>query len=710
MSKEYLNIKKCLNFIFNKKIIPILLIMIAVFSLYSSIYFLSYHIFFMQLPFEDIVERNYPRFNEKVEWEWDTKEFSYPGYAYFDGVKLDHDTEAVTMRYSTPHVVDKKKHKQIELFIKADFRKEINKSSDEHPKLRVTQTDRDGNEYTTDIEIEDKTYQRHFFDWETSKVANKYTLNIEDNEFQKTKFELIDESSVINSILFSSNIHISFFANTIFWFFSALVLFLSYYYTVKESFNFKFFTIAGVSLIVFLFIHSGAWVSNVYVSSTSSMGDAPFLGLISLFENGELPIQWYQPSLVILPAFFTWIIEGTTSLSYWQLFVNTFPTSRLIMFFLFFTCFLPLLFVIFKHIGRSIAIIFALITPFFYPFIVDLYNFQTDVFIVPFFMIFLALLVVSISRNYFGWKIFIGIIVTMSIMVSFKVTPFILSIIIPVGLIISRLLKWSNIRYFEIIVLVICLFISYPLASFINKSFYDGPRLAIPEENVPFAQNHLWEVIWAAYGDYDEDSAHGFAKTGSVRSKRISEATGFRPTAHIRHSQIAADEVYKPAVLNALIQTPNFFYSTMFVRHYRHGNVFFQYPRSGERQWLRWRGGDGRQEEIDNRRRNKMWKIAPLVLLTRYVQFEMSRFADICLICLATIGVFLIRPKTLIPIFFLIILAKYTSMASIHVLVRYFNFGNVVMLLTLSAFACAHFLWLKKYVDNYWNDSNKSNI
>ena len=686
-------------------LIPQALLCVATASIFVSIYFVTYQIFFLQLPIEDIMERKLAKPHTSVTWAWPTEELVYPGYAYFDGVRLtpkgDSKKEkpsSITGRYFLPAAVNWARAKELEVFIKAEFdaapSREVRRDVGV---LRVTQVDQNGLKTRNDIHLSSGTYQRHRIPLLGTALSESPSGgSLSPNTIE---FEILPDEGGANAVVFSTNLSVGLAWPAVLFMTIALALAALAIFLQPRVFHPGYFAAATLAFLLSLVFHGGALTSNMYFTKLASQSLSPFIAVDSILRIGDFPSGFYHSPLVALVGFATWWIDGSAAVQdFLLLFNSTFPTARYVMFVWFLSSLLYLLWVIYKYYGTAFACLFAVMSSVFLPFIIDLYALSPDVYLVPLFVVFFAVLLVAINVERLSYLAISVLAGTFFVMLSYKITAMILLVIVPTGLALGRKMKWNRIPLAQILILTGLMVAAVPLSKAVKYVAYDGPRIAVPEENIKFANSHLWEVIWAAYGDYDEYSAHSFVKDGVTRDRRVREKTGIW-TGNIRHSRIAEEKVYKPEVIQAMLTVPNFFYSTAFVRLYEHGIAFWRYPRGGGRVWRRWGRGDA---DIDAIRRNKYWKIAPLVFVSKIVQYDIRRAGDILLIALALLGAVLLPRRDLAAIIVALILAKYAAMGGVHVLVRYFNFVNVAMLFSFCFALLIHGQLLSRIVRERW--------
>lgn len=371
---------------------------------------------------------------------------------------------------------------------------------------------------------------------------------------------------------------------------------------------------------------------------------------------------------------------------------NVLPTGRLFMMLLFIASLSFLVVQARKVIGPCTAVVLATATPFFLPFIIDLYNIEPDAYLIPAFALWTGISLPLLSGERVTYQRVALLAVLLVPMLMIKSTPLLLAVVLPLSVLFGNdrvRLRW-RIKFSIACFLILSL--AYPVASIVNNSLWTHPR-TIGDSSDVVSDTKIWAALWGAAGDYDAENPHGFVRSGSKRDDILKEVLGRKGvSSRIRHSAVASEVLYKPGVLGALREQPQYFLSTANVRFWRHGLAMFSYPRQGHRRWEPW---SDRDADIDYIRRGVMWKSAPLVTVVRFFQQEWSRSLELLSIGAALLGASLLRVGTMRVCFFGLILGKILAMSFVHVLVRYTNFLNWVALISLAALCSAMFVLLR---------------
>lgn len=661
-------------------------------------YFLTYHLFFLELPVQDIA---YKQSGGQVEY------FRYDGVAYFEGTRLQ-DEERQQLRYVVPRVVQWVDGKAIEFLIKIDDVKPGVSPKEPYGVLQIKQS---GGE-TTEVTLRSTALQRFKIPWETERDINRLKIG-----FQA-------ESPDNQGVIFATQLRdVSLLPYAVFCF---LLAGAALFWAVRRSgaggYRLAFFTL--IPVVVMYYFHSGAFISLEYISAgtgeTAHGKVAPMaIHLGKLFETGYFKEKLYRATGFALVPLVSYFIEGTWATE--KAFAYIYPTTRYLMFAWAALSLVYLGSTVYRYINPSVALIFGLLYATFFPFIVDFYDSEADSYFIPLMTLFLGYFIALIHRpdRFRRYAISLGLV--MLVMTSVKITPVFLVFLVPLAIWLqaySLEKKWLPDKRVIAILLILI------LGAYTGKQagkLFQHPNRHVGIEGVPFQSNVLWHLIWAASGRYDYYSAHDFTKSGSLRKRRVAEATGipFQRSGYLHHAQAATDKLYKPGVLNALKERPGFFYATAYVRFFRETLRFYKYFNTSVRlYWFVWledprgersvvrdhhdypviqfpprevTGYSGERiptgpRELELIRYGKMWKISPVVFLTKLIQGELTWMLDLILLGMALLGLSFIPRLDLKVFLFGCFLANFTGSTLLHGVLRYFNFTNVALLFGLALF------------------------
>lgn len=653
-----------------------LLSTVAALLFVCSGYYLTYQLFFIELPVEDLAWAHEGGRDEK---------FRYDGVAYFKGFGLG-DKEQVRIKYHSNRILDLCKNKKVEIFLRID---QVEKESEKAAgTLYVTQSASGKKARSDEVPLKCLKLQRCSLPMLTKHVGANVL---------KIRFESADISTVDHIVLATNIRHVSFWPQIIVFFLSGLILLICRTILVG-SWNRGETAAIILTLAVMFFFHSGAFISNEYITETSSAYQQMARQVKTLLETGHFDVRMYRgPGYTLVPLLSAWI-EGAGKPQIRE-FVNNYPTPRYIMFAWTSVCLVVLLRVLYRRLSPGIALLSGLLFATFYPFIVDLYFIMDDAYLFPAMMLFTAAYIRYVTAPGLCWRGVVYMALILFFMITVKIIPAFLVLLVPFSTWCQAVWQERRICDKRSLILAVALLFAMILGRGAGDVLIDAKSREIVEGEA-YAKSQAWEVLWAANGLYDHHSAHDFTKSGGLRTKRVAEATGLpEDISHIRHAEVAAEKIYKPGVMNMLKERPGYMYATAFLRHYVHGISFYRYTYGGYMVWENWLNDGFRADEIiggeqvygltterEKIRYGKMWKISPLVLLTKFVQGDMTRLSDVMLIVAFVIGTCLIR-RIDIGVFFLgCFAAKMAYLSGIHGITRHMNFVNVVMIIGLAAF------------------------
>lgn len=441
------------------------------------------------------------------------------------------------------------------------------------------------------------------------------------------------------------------------------------------------------------FVHSGAFTSNDFFGPGHRKVTSTANQLGHLAREGTMSeINYRDPGILIVPAL-AGIVEGGSEKAIRGLIYSKYPVFRYVMFALFMGALLFLASMLSYLVGRSAAYLFVVLAVLYFPFIIDLYFPDSDA---MFLLIFPAFLAFALRARYgLGpfWPSIVGMMALMFLMGLTKTTPAFLIVISPIIFLLPFIRPWRP-QIAAAFFVMVCLGISFNVGKGVARAV-EHPERHVGIKGEPFQKSVFWHIIWAAYGIYDNESAHAFTKSGPERQQRVSERTGLPYKRYLRQAETATREVYKPDVLNALRESPGFFYSTAFLRFYNHGLRFYRYTYGFQKWRAGWikdrkvpRPGSAKSAEITWERKairfDEAWKFSPLVLLLKLTQAEITPQMDLFLLFLAFIGLLALRYTGLAVFLILCGLAQIAFGTLIHVPDRYVLFCSIAWLLGLS--------------------------
>lgn len=670
-----------------------LLLVTAISSFGVFGYFAAYQLFFAELPIEDIA---------KYQQGGSRELFIYDGVAYFEGTRL-HAEKRTQIHTGSIAVIDGT-NKGIELYIRIDDAPIDGQG--ERSIGTLTARHRWNGEVIAEREIALTSHilQRHLIDWPTNHNAD-YTLDLR---------YVPAEESVGSSILVGSNIVGVRFRGRLILFAAIGSITLGLWLFAhgwRRNLQVAWFTAA---LALMTMLHSGAFISNEYFSDAQSSIGAMHRFMWQLFDTGEFERGEYRSLGYGLIPSLTIAIEGmhatepldrVKGVEDPHYFLRTFITSRYLMY-LWFAITIGFLFgAVWRRIHPKVAILFGCLTAIFYPFALDLYNIADDAYAIPLFAVFLAGFIHYVYGGRRSWGPVFVVAIAMAFMLLSKITPAYLMLLAPLAVWAQRWqvrgLPWRKKLFDARSVAILAILVAAGAGS--RSLGHIGGEIAPGQ---PYAKTVFWEIVWAANGRFDSYTAHWFTRRGTERSERVEQQTGLdAERSRFRHSQTAMDTMYKPQVLNALRKRPGFFWSMATQRAEQGGLSFFEYTVGGSARWEQWeKSGESSDESIiisgrevlpvhrDNEliRQGKYWKIAPLVVWTRFMQFRLPEGVDKLLILVALAGILLLRRWDMIVLLVGCGTAKILFSVFIHNPLRYTNFNNIALLLGLAvALYCA---------------------
>jgi len=649
----------------------LLFVLLAVLASVFATYLLTLQLFFAGKQLPSLDDRNFPSRRGEEDPAPHTEEFIVDGVAYVDGLRIENEPK--TLELLLPAAMAFSVGDDLELFIKM---LEPDSNATRKPSI-LTQWKTGGRVLKQErIRLTSPDIKRTSFDPNFPGITSIFSLRDGARPLDKITFALPDgQGPVLVAARMTPNLIPAIFL-------SFLALLGCAYGLNRLNFSCKptsillLIAIFGMSAI----FHGGAVFSNAFITYAGTSIEAPFSALTELMESGELPSSMFWSPITLLVPFVTTLLEGGTTITHFEYVVNVLPTSRYVMFLSFVggTSYLALK--IRDVFSVRVAFAFALLTPLFIPFIIDMYNIAVDSYLIPLFAVWLAVALPPLFSGSASYARLAVLALILIPMLMVKITPLILVVVFPLAywLANGRRGAWERWRMAGLV--FIAFLFCYILAGWLNSLLWTDPR-SVGQVSV-ISDTRLWEVLWSAAGDYDSSNPHGFVKVGSERDQRLGEMVGLKdPPARLRHSALADDILYRPGVLNAVKEQPQYFFSTANVRLWRHGITFLSYGRGGHRRWEAWAD---KNRDMHFIRRGTMWKTAPLATAVRFFQYEWSKTFEALAIGGVLLGSLGIPAIGLRVFIFLLFVGKYLALAWIHVLVRYTDFLNFVGLIVLS--------------------------
>jgi len=659
---------------------------LSIVLLVAAGYFLTYHLFFVNLPLRDVSRSGS---SGKMEM------FIFEGVAYFDGTVLEPGQQD-SIVYVVPRVVGLAGDACLEFFVRLKTgENSTSEGSGRIGSLVVTQ----GKGEALRAPLSRSTQQRFCIPWSPA-FGKKNILSV--------KYEAEEDVSTPN-LVFAINIR---GVNLLF---PALILgvvgFAIGILAKRRLGGRHVMVLATVTLPILLmyFVHSGAFISNEYISAgegTAAHGklSGACRQAEKLLKTGTIGKRCYRNVGYTMVPLASALVEGGTH-ALKKDFAEIYPTTRYAMFVLTAVAMALLAGGLSHRIHPAVGLVTGLLYATHFPFFSDLYDPDADAYLIPLFTMALAFLVHYIyAPGKKKYLIYLGM--TFLAMFTIKIQPVFMVVVIPFvfwikGVVQER--KWCDGRVLLLFaVLCFSLLVGKGIASYFRPS-----ERSVGIEGVEFGGHVFWNQLFAANGQFDSWNPFGFVKSRNDRIRLVAKRTGLpyseradgSAEGYLHHAQIAVDEVYKPAVLGALRERPGFFYANGWYRYYEKGIRFLHYVgRSVRNDWYVWKQGYGKWKvisgqrirevpyELELNRRGKMWKIAPAVFMTKLFQYHIGPIVEICAIVLALAGMFLIPDLGLKLLLFLCFIAQTFAVAFIHWPNRYVSFLNVALIVGLSFF------------------------
>lgn len=674
-------------------------------------YFLTWQLFYLSLPLESV---------SAVSEDVEQRDFRYDGVVYFRGHQLE-PNEALALTYRPPWIISHGTP-DLELFIE---RTEAPNGQELSPTTLVVAGEHIEGE--VELTLSEQRLQRFTIDWQPEGVwaigrAVRHVLRGGDRWGPDEQVEAAlsityaDGSEEAPPINVATNVvNFRLYPYIFISMLGALVCFFVYYrwryrpLSRIETIDLTrdegrgrgvpVFNIVWMALFVLFayWLHSGAFISNVVFEGGGRLSThATHVG--RLVNQGHLHESYYRESGFLIVPFLTTLVEGVQA--GFHNFREFHPTGRYIVFAITALGIAFSALMIGRHLGRAYGVVFSFLAISFFPFMIDLYAPDADVYFVIIFPYILGVTLPVLMghgrRRRAAWLLALAGLLFVAGTV--KVNPVFLAVLIPLAMFIAGPLR-PYVKSVSWLTLRVAILLAAFMAGHRVAETFQHPQRHVGIEGESFQETVFWHILWGSYGHYDHHSAHWFTRGGQLRNERVAERTGLPITTYLRQSQTATEQVYKPDVLQALRERPGFFYSTAFYRAYRDGIRFYRYtvgPSGRLQMWLedgsrgntsisgervrQWAG------ERDAIRYGEAWKVSPLIFLAKLTLRDLTLIHDMALIVLALIGIFATRNRALIVFLLGVVAVQFAFSIGIHSMTRYFLFCSYALLVGLAVF------------------------
>ena len=672
-------------------------------------YYMMYHLFFQGIGLEKLALDRY---------ETPTVAMEYEGVQWFRSRRIATENSIEIITYSIPELDRESNPPVLELFVQLENFDETEPDPSKQVATLIIEQQPDPD--TTIVEefpLYQVRQQRFATNWIT--FTPKRGSEIVPNTF-RGKIEIADDSSV-KSILLGTRIHANLHRFACPWYLAGLLLFVTWA-TAGYHWTKRIFWLMLGTFVVLLAFRAGAFVSNDFFldsSGKASVFKTSFGHMKRFVGAGEWYAHVYkQVGHFLVPAI-SILIEPFSVSTPTTYYVETFPLPRFIWFILEAGGVMTLTLSICRYLSPKVALIFPFVYVTFPPILFDIYNMEDDALLIIGMLFLTALLIKMAAQKKLQWKDIFLCAGIMLCMLSSKTTIVFLVVTIPFGLLAAR---WFNSRR-DALRRTSSLFGLLIIAFMVSKAMtaLAGPELREAQPGYEYQDNNLYDMLWAANGLYDRDSAHPFIKKGTTRdyvvAQHIADAAdttvdelfpnGTKDYKRLRHSKIGDELVFKPDLVATWKERPTFFINNQVIRLWKHGLLFYGYPDRGRYWRLDLDEGSekldiGQEEElkfsddnigrlgartlIQRSRFDETWKIAAQIYTVSLFNLDRidDRVANLVLTLLAILGIALMRRLDLGIIFLSCVSAKIIFNTIIHGKVRYFDWVHVPMLVGLS--------------------------
>ena len=700
---------------------------LALFCLAVSGYYMMYHFFFQGIGIDKLAADRH---------EAPIVEMKYDGVQYFRARRVTPDEPLDLTVYSIPEFNAEKGSPQLELFIELELSEGTEFNADQEvATLVIEQEPRPGEVHTSTVPLRNVHQQRITTDWltYTPGYGDTKSTKVVPNAF-RAQIDLTDTSQV-ESILIGTKIHANLLGYAWPWLLAGILLFALWASAGKRWSTRSLWLLIG-AFAVLLFFRVGTFISNDFFLDTSGKA-AVFKTSFGHWKRFAASLEWYphvykMPGHFLVP-FLTTLIEPFSVATPTSTYVYNYPLPRYLWFLLECAGFLTLTLAVFRYLSPRAAIIFPFVYATFPPILFDIYNMEDDALLIIGMLFLTALLLRMSTRLDLQWKDMLLCSGIMFFMLVSKITGVFLILAIPFGLLAARWFlhrRPAIQRAFMLFALLVAALIGSKITATILR-----PPAREAQPGFAYQDTNLWDMMWAANGLWDPDTAHPFVKSGRLRDQTVvehaAEAAGKTveelfpdQIKRMRHSKIGDELVYKPDLINAWQERPSFFFNQAAIRFWNGTTNFYGYGDRGRYWRLDLDGSHSRildsrdgGEEIQAHKTGDLgqqgyktlvlrsrfddtWKIAPQIYLTSLFNFDRPehRLINLALLALAMLGIVCMRRLDLAIIFFTCILAKATFNTFIHIPTRYFDWVHVPMLLGLA-------LMLAIVITICWNNS-----
>jgi hypothetical protein len=636
-------------------------------------YFLSLGLFFRFLPLTQIAT--------SVKGAEPTT-FVYSGRQYVDGAELE-AREPLTIKYPAPRILGFGRARHLELLVQVPRAPERVPAGGKLGELRVST-----NGETTIEEVANQPLQRIFVDWPTKAGKNATRLS----------YRPVGRARDF-PIVVGINAHAGFLRP------AGVLLAVGAAALILAAMRRRWLTVRHAALgspfLVMTYLHSAAFISNDYFSGGGPITSGA-RAASELLAEGHLPEVFYRSAGFGIVPLITGAVTGDLGHLH-EGAITIFPAIRYVTFLLTVAALAYLLLGLRRHFGTRFAVATGFVYATFVPFILDLYAPDSDAFLIPLVTALVGAFVrvTAAADDRSRRRLYALMGALLFFMGTLKITVAFLGAAVAFAIFVGDLARDQRITRVAVKrVGVVGLGLTLAFgAGVVVSSRFDHPHRNIGIEGEPFQGSVLWHMVWAANGTFDSYNQFGFTKAAGLRNLRVEAATGLpHEVTYIRQSQRATDELYKPGVRSALRVSAGYFVGNAYIRAYREGVNLYRYTRGAPeaQEWAMAKrdtivtdAGEMLEQDVDKdiylSRRNRGWKVAPLVLATRLTQQDLGRIGDVILLAIGIIGILYLRRTELVVFLLLLVAAKLSTQIGIHAPNRYLMYSNVAPILGLGA-------------------------
>ena len=696
---------------------------------------MMYQLFFFGIGLDKLATDRY---------EVESIAMKYEGVQWFRSRRITPESPLELTTHSIPELNLDRRPPGLELFIQLEGVDENNLDpSEQCATLIIEQHPTTKQNIVSEFPLQQVRQQRLHTKWLTSTPTPRFvSLSNLKSGFKGSKqvpnvFRVslkIPEGSPVQSILLGTKIHANLHSLAWPWFIGGCILFFAWI-SAGHRWKSKPLWMLCFTILTLLFFRAGAFISNDFFLDTSgnaTVFKTSFGHLRHWLAAGEWYPHVYKPAgSFILPTIMM-IVEPFSVLTPTNYYVETYPLPRYVWFLAETAGVLVLVRSLYKYMSPKVAVVFPLIYVTFPPILFDVYNMEDDALLILG-MLFLTALLIRMSANS---KLILRDLLlcsgVMFFMLFAKITVAFLVVIIPLAIFIARRVNCrsssSSGVYKTPLVLLLLLFATFGIGKTLNAMIRPSIREAQP--GFVYQNHNVWEMLWAAAGQYDRNSAHTFnagdGGRGPSRDNEITKRVANQNSTTVeqlfpqgvkrmRHSKLGDELLYKPGLATVWNERPTYFLNYPFIRNWEEGStLFYGYPGRGKYWNLTTTEHDRKslsvvvtdnggeviqanytkdgigQRQIDTlilrSRFDEVWKIGPLIYITSLFNLDQPqhRLANIVLSIIAVLGIVCIGRLDLGIIFLSCVLAKIFFNTFIHAMIRYFDWVHVPMLVGLS--------------------------